>query len=120
MVNELRLNNWISVQFDQRKEIQVTVNNIEQLVNHGPEMFMKGITITEEWLIKFGFAILNKTQYISEYIKYFNFRTLKCRIVKNLVFIFIDDYEICMLEFVHQLQNLFQSLTKTELIIVNK
>ena len=129
MVNELRLNNWISVQFDQRKEIQVTVTNIEQLVNHGPEMLMRGIPINEEWLIKFGFNKKEKTNLYLISIHKFDLKKLCVYLDEKDCTIAMVDYfsnsertELFPLnyQYVHQLQNLFYCLVGKELIIVNK
>ena len=118
---ELRLNNWISAQFDERKEIQVNVNNIEQLVNHGNEMIMKGIPISEEWLLKFGFE-KNTNKENMYYIRIYKYTLFSVYLHDDCFSVFLINRESTVslsldYNFVHQLQNLFYSITQTELDI---
>lgn len=116
----LQKGNWLKIGDNVGKFISMDLTNtvfldVNGFVYKDLSDNCEPIPIDEQWLFKFEFAILSKSEYISEYIKYFNFRVLKCRIVKNLVFVFIDDHEICMLEYVHQLQNLFYVISGKEL-----
>jgi len=67
----------------------------------------KPIPLTEEWLLKFGFEVINKSFYhynkkpILDYTKDLN----------NDWYILINDGEKVYLKYVHQLQNLYFALT---------
>ena len=99
--SELRIGNWVMY----NSKIQVNENKIRECVDH-PDRFTP-ITLTEEWLIKFGFEYsdlngdsgLWKIPPFQIYGKYNQF---------------IYDYRLDI-NYVHQLQNLYFALTGQEL-----
>jgi hypothetical protein len=68
-----------------------------------------GIPLTEEWLLKFGFAVTDGL-FGNKYRKSIDLYTMKD---KSIGFVF-DDYCITI-QYVHQLQNLYFALTGQEL-----
>jgi len=69
------------------------------------------ISLTEEWLLKFGFKKY-KDNYGSYYIK--QSRTVKIR--KNGIDRYRYEHSRLDIKYVHQLQNLYFAITETELI----
>ena len=122
--SELRIGNW--VYFDDK----LLAFDFENGWNFD---YVKPIQLTEEWLIKFGFKLLRKDEFndytqtvygksiivgdednSEKLVIYLPFN--KCEIgeynPKN------DDYSYVLnidIDYVHQVQNLFYSLTNTEL-----
>ena len=76
----------------------------------------KPVPLTEEWLYKFGFSF-------DKYGEYRKGRyTLDCEYTDKGVYNFVIDNTTCIevdVKYVHQLQNLYFSLTGEELIINN-
>ena len=123
--NELRIGNWVMY----NSKIQVNENKIRECVDH-PDRFTP-ITLTEEWLIKFGFRkhkngyIITQSMgmdygYVIEHYEWrgdWAFGILDCGPARDCV---IDEvYYFCVsgLKHVHQLQNLYFALTGEELTI---
>lgn len=125
--NELRVGNLISITPSAHKDDieAVTINMLEQIDN-GYKVF--GIPITEEWLLKYGFENTNKDWFSKSFSMKVNestndykiaFNTYSKLINTNWKFQEMKLYEfekhITTLEYVHQLQNLYLSITHTEL-----
>jgi hypothetical protein len=116
MNNELRIGNWIQ---DGNEFEQITIDHLNCL-NSGRCEY-DPITLTEEWLLKFGFEkVLNQYKKITDVSK---------DTFKNIPFIILfldnqfqyDDLRFrTNLQYVHQLQNLYFALTGDELTIKNK
>lgn len=86
--------------------------------------FVKPITLTEEWLVKFGFAEKESVSGFNYFYKYFKQSDTKgCEqdskfsLGRKGTEVFINSKWICGVQYVHQLQNLFFALTLKELEI---
>jgi|TARA_R100000501_G_C2608316_1_gene103522 hypothetical protein len=137
--SELRIGNYVDM-IDRSQEIHLPVgivkkigqiglfgvhlyepkNFAEQTVPEGtPINEVTGIPLTEEWLIKFGFAIdLTKTE--PSYKKWM--MGYRCYIVDDkqgtrFEFWIEDRYCLVDIKYVHTLQNLYFALTGEELTI---
>jgi hypothetical protein len=119
---EIRVGNWISMQYYEGTELksidtQVTVNNIERLVNNADSMMLKGIELNKESLLKLGFDNKPKTDnlFTLEIDKMFSFEIL---LSIKLIFIYVGSSNYIRLDnikYIHQLQNLIYSLTQTQI-----
>ena len=109
--NELRIGNWVMYS----SKIQVNENKIRECVDH-PERFGT-ITLTEEWLKRFGFEqhhddCSNGVMYIKDI---FSEHPKTWGVYPNEVGSGIVIKDSIKLEHVHQLQNLYFALTGEEL-----
>lgn len=116
-VYELRLGNWV---IDIRNlknpvEHQIDLDDLAMFKNFGPHLLpFRGLNITEEWLLKFGFK---KTLSIYFWINIKDVR-VEVKEVKD-GFVLLDDggaWNSVVFKHVHQLQNLYFALTNTELV----
>jgi hypothetical protein len=104
--NELRIGNLVNDYF---REIIVDVNiNVLKSILTNKRCLYKPILLTEEWLLKLGFH-----KYKGDNIDFFlnDFET-SC----NMDLLFWKGTQIKNINYVHQLQNLYFSLTGEELI----
>lgn len=122
---ELRIGNYVNVQ--NKYESIFRIDGIESNINDCKVIQYEGrpeyrsawysdlspILLTEEWLINFGFKYYDK---IRKYHFGLHFR-LDIRQVDNVYKIFIDDIEIKVIEYIHELQNLYFELTNEELTL---
>lgn len=116
---ELRIGNWVMYS----SKIQVNENKIRECVDH-PDRFVP-ITITEEWLQRFGFEKVS-----GDYVRY----DLKAS--EDIYIVYADDFSCGLfnskeseedelgvipnwetIKHVHQLQNLYFTLTGQEITI---
>lgn len=127
--NELRLGNYVCVKNGiisivrniHRSKVYIEYNLDCQFTRRHSFLTknVEPIPITEDWLIKFGFELLEKYIYCLELIKN---SSLLINMKHKSCFIGIrdsDDYdrEIIFPDYVHQLQNIFWCLTGKELIL---
>ena len=107
--NELRLGNFINHNHSIGMKLQAQLNcpkDIDSFREFEP------IPLTEEWLVKFGFKKEKEFYfYIPQGIEVF-FNT-----DNQLIKVLFKGYLISHIEFVHQLQNLYFSLTAIELTV---
>ena len=112
--NEIRVGNLVYHEptIDDWEIITVKVGTIIQC-EINPDGF-DPIRLTEEWLLKFGFEMINKSYFelkvgniIFEYTKDLN----------DDWYILINDDIKIYLDYVHQFQNLYFSLTNKEIMI---
>jgi len=108
--NELRIGSWVL--YKDSREVQITANDFSEIENvpHWCEIFIKAIPLTEEWLVKLGFGEPGK--YALRDLKAGHFH-LSWEDGNGM---FLESIGI-NIEYVHQLQNLFFTLTGEELII---
>ena len=109
--NELRIGNWVMYS----SKIQVNENKIRECVDH-PERFGT-ITLTEEWLTRFGFEQMKLYTGDNCFVKE-KFCVLCDGELKNydLRLTFDSDQTIrVQLHYVHQLQNIYFAITGEEL-----
>ncbi len=108
--SELRIGNWVNGKH--RGEFQVTCENISDLQNGHIEL--KGIPLTEEWLERMGFKDNEWRHKTDANCMYWG---------KDRKKLYISDQRdteysfIAPCKYVHQLQNLYHSLTGEELTI---
>ena len=133
--NELRIGNWILIPYQNSPiaipahETQVQGITIfgEILTNNTPEHeglkthynHVSGIPLTEEWLLKFGFEVeegSDADNFWATIHKDSNIR-VGMEIRNELYFLCSVDYNIhgLNIHYVHQLQNLYFTLTGNEL-----
>ena len=115
--NELRIGNWVY----NGKEIQVTA---KQIYNTSEKLYdLLPITLTEEWLLRFGFMFTkdgnafispNKDAYYEDI-----WESLTYSLIENEFCVVSSSYNEfnVLIKYVHQLQNLYYALTNEELII---
>ena len=102
--SELRIGNLIQIDIPNSYVESVTWEIIRDLEQDPQEDSFKPISLTEEWLKKFGF----KYDVDTDCYHYYNF-------ILNKLFVMMDiDIHICI-KYVHQLQNLYFALTGEEL-----
>lgn len=116
-VKELRVGNWT----DNNVELlQITKKDLAFLLTADNEHYANPIELTERWLLKFGFeddSYANFSKKISEYsYLVISFKDYACAQLREVVSIADHDIE-CHCKYVHQLQNLYYTLTNQELEI---
>ena len=111
-VNELRSGNWIDTK-------DFHIDEFKGLYQYDPEWYkyvhmFEPIPLTEEWLIKFGFEKKENKWY-----KLIRFPTVRFLNNKLNVYVIIHSSSvvIAILDYVHQLQNLYFALTGEELTL---
>ena len=114
--NELRVENLIyniKNEFEKRQIIVSGITNTmiacKQIVTE--HKFFEPIPLSEEWLLKAGFELVNKIGAIKRLRKN---QLFQIRMIENEIF-----YEHKRLDFVHELQNLYFALTCEELVFLN-
>jgi hypothetical protein len=111
---EVRIGNWIKTNEEVFRPGEQTVSKIETLqINNYHKDFCEPIPLTEEWLLKFGFYLNTGKMFLP-----MNYNRGLC--VDGIRVTLHDEsgfFFLCNLEYVHSLQNLFFSLTGTELEI---
>ena len=119
--NELRIGNLvyykITDNFDERKEwLEVCKIDHDDLRILGIKDEMnqdyQPIPITEDWLLKFGFEKDVNLQF------YKNFKNNKTVIIDFCFICLLGNFHV-KINYVHELQNLYFALTKTELSCLN-
>jgi hypothetical protein len=100
-------------------ELNISPQHIQTCFDH-PELF-KPISLTEDWLLKFGF--IRNGSYLNWSISYFFIREEKKLTIEGeygfcASITYRDKFAmISMLKYVHELQNLYFALTGEELTI---
>ena len=126
--NELRIGNWYKNNDYFITYNQITAEEILELKDNPDYDYYKPIEITEQGLLRFGFTlnkihnyyfIQNSDGYIHS-IKYFEKDEFLDE--DSGWAYFIDDsdascHRLCMINYIHELQNLYFAINKTELII---
>lgn len=113
----LRLGNWVLVENDYEEVVGINKYEITcrlDETSHGVNQSIKDIkpiTLTEEWLIRFGFKLTNqirdeKVYSINGYMDVY---------VMNNKFSF--EPTSTFIKYVHQLQNIYFSLNEKELVL---
>jgi len=117
-LEELRLGNWVFEELD-NELYEVTINLSH--FNHYPiDIALKPISLNHEWLLKFGFEVDSVNGSEDEYydIEVKSGNKLSVRLCQYFQIgfdsIWTNGIEI---QYVHQLQNLYFSLTGQELTI---
>lgn len=115
--NELRIGNWYQEDWITGEFSQITVKDIEFLVDDPLDDHYRPIEITEEWLLKFGFE--ESYQYYMFPCPYNlelgYFGSINGSKKGYVLITLIGEME--GIRYVHQLQNLFFALTGKELTI---
>jgi hypothetical protein len=106
---ELRIGNWYQW-YAEGKYYEYQVEGIDLIQNY--ENF-EPIPLTEDWLLKFGFKY-DKPQDLYSHKSGHDLMFVKDGYVEFYLYEYGGAFKI--LEFVHQLQNLFFALTEQELI----
>ena len=110
--SELRIGNWL-----QRLDgslLQVNEHDFKILANGLPDnLHPKPITLTEEWLLKFGFENQGRWFAIMNY-------PIELYVSPDKMVYIGDELSIGYIEYVHQLQNLYFALTNEELTVNEK
>jgi len=133
LANELRIGNWVNMVYPSGKKEVIVKNLSKNFVNGLGISGIEGISITEEWLLKFGFELYDylPNDEMSDnpdfiYLSY-KMELEGKRYYYSITNTEFHDWEFCkkvewaeeMLiascQYVHQLQNLYFALTGTEL-----
>lgn len=127
--NELRIGNYIDrnglmviVTINDRNQVKFfDTINMMRTKWFSVDRACKGISLTEEWLKRFGFVRENEwVGFIGNYrigIRFNDGNSAECDIIQDGKFISFGNSHI---KYVHQLQNLYFVLTGDELEIVDK
>jgi hypothetical protein len=117
MITELRIGNWINAYHG---NVQVTgikdgvIYHTENLIGATHGGILNPIKLTEEWMVKLRFKVYNEGTGKNVYRMYNLFDDMNCKIkFKNNKFSF--RFKSNKIDYVHQLQNLYFSLTGKEL-----
>ena len=114
--NELRVGN--SLIDSRNNEIHVVSgNSIHSMQYTGSTEILKPIPLTEEWLLKFGFKYNSYSSYnlfINDFLLVVSFEDYNCNVFIGVSY---DDIDFKHIKHVHQLQNLYFSLTGDELTL---
>jgi len=107
--NELRIWNWVNDPIHNKCNIELNKYTFSAFILDWRND-LKPIPLTEEWLLKFGFRTEESSCFELDNIQINTSRELmwintKCKY----------NIEIGMPDYIHQLQNLYFSLTNTEL-----
>lgn len=103
--NELRIGNWF-IQYDEPEQFDGDFYHLSDI---------KFITLTPEWLFKFGFVESNEGYFYNNYCIE-DFHNGKFWIVSEFDNVIDNFYAIGKgIQYVHQLQNLYFALTQEEL-----
>lgn len=127
-VTELRIGNVVFTESELVARVTGLHNKFVCFDGHTEDIRdCRGILLTEELMLKFGVEEgIGSTQYSNgKHVKTFHFECLSIQEEQNngtfCVFITCGGYgdrkEICYLEYVHQLQNLYRALTGEELTV---
>lgn len=113
--NELRIGNLV-YQNDEIIEIKSLHPQNDDVNDEIPFHAIFGIKITQEWILKFGFEKIDHHRFKiqpSQYDWYYTYS-----IHDNAFRFYVEDVILCLntIFYVHQLQNLFFSLTGSELV----
>jgi hypothetical protein len=115
--NELRIGNFFYPDVDGDAYAQITAKDILELYSDPIDDYYKALPLTEEWLIKFGFEKVENGCLFKNIINYWNFFLWEKSDYIDLV---INKSSIRLsIKYVHQLQNLYFSLTGEELEVSN-
>lgn len=124
--NELRIGNYyeyfIVDKLDSRKEwwqlSKIDTTDLSYLVNNDDDEDFRPIPLTEEWLFKFGFSVINESSagkrygYVINGVFNSDLTFTFWKTTKEVGKFFRGDLE---LKSVHQLQNLYFALTNEEI-----
>lgn len=114
-VRELRIGNYYAHNSQIR---QVSPSTIEEVFD-AQRVWCKPIPLSREWLLKFGFCIVDFNGTIKATLP--NFRYNIQTVVDYNGFFFCDEENVLTnLLYVHELQNLIFALSKKELTIINQ
>ena len=121
--NELRLGNWVKVEFDY--EVVKAINEITLWCALGGKgegcmqlhSDVSPIFLDEEWLIKFGFKYRTDTGFNGWYSNIILGESIRIFEVENKWYKYSSAHIV--IKYVHQLQNLYFALTGEELTINN-
>jgi len=122
-VKELRLNNWVLFTDENGNSHEKEISFVDLVVigTDGNADSYSGIPLTAEWLEKFGFKYKYNAAHEGEtkqFSKVLNNKALPFSIYhdcEGLWYYKISEVESVIINFVHELQNLYFALTKTEL-----
>jgi hypothetical protein len=115
---ELRIGNFFYPDVDGDAYAKITAKDILELYSDPIDDYYKALPLTEEWLIKFGFEKNTDNGCLfKNIINYWNFILWE---KSNYIDLIINKSSIRLsIKYVHQLQNLYFSLTGEELEVKN-
>jgi hypothetical protein len=118
---ELRIGNWVEYdnryfQIDSIADVFPTLNTPEFGIGVVDYNNIKPIPLTEEWLLKFGFKLLNK-KYRKTGFLHCNkiWFPLTVRFYCHGIWVEYFGQQIGEIKYVHQLQNIYFAIEKEEL-----
>ena len=111
-VKDLRIGNYL------RKEntvVQIDARSIFDMSAPNGMSKYEPIPLTEEWLLKFGFI----DRYNARWLQDNKMTTWEVTIIDGKFHVTVngDEYRLCELHYVHELQNVYHSLTGEELTL---
>ena len=122
---EVRIGNCLLINGEPREiwaigDIRDSWLDVDRDINDGTDNKFEGIQITEDWLVKFGFEYDESEEiyYLKTFQDGFQGEIDAIQIevlITDEIGVYKDDKFICKINFVHQLQNLYFSLTGKEL-----
>jgi hypothetical protein len=128
--NELRIGNFFYPDVDGDAYAKITAKDILELYSDPIDDYYKALPLTEEWLIKFGFFYNKEDNYY--FIQNPDGGIHSIKYLEKDEFLkeesgwayFTEDsdascHRLCMLNYIHELQNLYFAINKTELEVKN-
>ena len=117
--NELRIGNYVFGKSPEREKWEepyiIGLWDLESLLYHKERINIKPIPITEEWLLKLGFHKIAE----DDFDKTFGIGQISIRKSKLYISdksgVYLNQKRIAIIQYVHQLQNLYFALTGQEL-----
>jgi hypothetical protein len=122
---ELRIGNLVNYDTSEGDVLTATIDweDLKWLSEdeQGFNLVHNPIPLTEEWLLKFGFKIYKDPETVFYEIRFDKIANYKFYISRKIgfgIFYYENDFLITQIDSVHQLQNLFYSLTNEELTLI--
>ena len=112
--NELRIRNYVKNQTD-NSVLEISAKDILFLEEGGDSFVFEPIPLSKEWLLKFGFAQEDENNFILHQNNIY-FRVHRNLISREFMCKLFENYTF-LIESVHNLQNLYFSITKRELTV---
>jgi len=115
--NELRIGNWYGEYSIPKQADAFLIGRLAQIEKANKiAIDVSPIPLTEEWLLKFGFKQSGYFTFLGDKYLRFKIGRMGAYTIDKKEFIFeVNEHDLCEIQYVHQLQNLYFALTGEEL-----
>jgi len=118
---ELRIGNWINtIEGHAQVKAMSEKGLMATPIMDGGDLLVwaKPIPLTEGWLLKLGFYRQGSVMFLGVRYQRYTLGRNSLYSIDGKSFIYdVNDHDLCEINYVHQLQNLYFALTNTELTI---